>query len=69
MTDAPVNVHDLKIEMAPMGHGASWHADGIIDRILLEQSRMGRKLNSVLIKPLSQTKGYKKPTPWPSKRG
>ncbi|MGF6282265.1 hypothetical protein ABH908_000250 [Pseudomonas frederiksbergensis] len=67
MTDAPADVQSLKVEMAGMGHGSSGLADKLIDDILLKQSRIGHKLNCIMIKPRSQTKGYKKPTPWPTK--
>lgn len=69
MTDAPMDVHDLKVEMAPMGHGSSGLLNTIVEDIILEQSKIGRKMNTILIKPLSQTRGYKKPAPWPTKRG
>jgi hypothetical protein len=32
-----------------------------------ELSQMARKVNTILFTPLALTKGYKKPTPWPSK--
>lgn len=67
MTDEQKHVDGLTFVMAPIGHGSGRLMNKIVDDILLERSQMARKMNTFLIKPLSQTKGYKKPTPWPSK--
>ncbi|MHC5194922.1 hypothetical protein ACYSUW_14305 [Pseudomonas frederiksbergensis] len=67
MTDAPMDVHDLKFAMAPMGHGSSYISNKFVDDIIRENAQMGRKMNTILIKPTAQTKGYKMPTPWPAK--